>query len=276
MSKKITRIGKLPRGTIVHIVVEKSNRALCKKKQVGLIVDKTLTIENVTCKRCQTTPVFKKEMTKFKLLKLNAELEEKLKTEKEKEKPKAKESFYKKQQKTGAFKIIHEATKEVFFSRIDEDVIDIALKKLNAIKDKWTSKSDKIPKKYIPKCRAALALAYKNAEVPTPKDLREDEQQAKKGRSLKRRNDKKQKEVKQEKKGKSNAQKLLDFVVGEMIKGISLTNLTKKVVERFELSQKKGVGTIKKTIRRLRKKEIEMTIETRPNKNDDIYRIATD
>lgn len=292
---KVIRVGKSERGSVIHIVVDKNNRAFCEKKQVGLIVDKALTIEDVTCKRCMTTPVFKKELAsaitrreiyatdkkaKEEAAILKAAEEEEAK-DKEKAIEESKRCFYEKELRDGSFKLIHKATGKVFFSNIEKEVAPKALEHLNEIEARWMSKHDKIPKEYIPKCREAVALAYKEVDTPLPKAF-EDIDEKPKGRIIKRRDGKgkgkeegKKRKILRKIKTKSNAQKLLELVIEKMHGGISLKDLMQNVSEEFELSQKKGSGKTKKTIRRLRKKDITMTIETRPNKDDDIYTIET-
>lgn len=292
MGKKLTKIGKSAKGSIIHIVIDKNNRALCEKKQVGLVVDPALTAEDVTCKRCMATSVYKgllagikiskeiaKEQAANKADKEEADKEKAAKEEADRAKAEAieesKRCFYGKELRDGSFKLIHRATGKVFFSNIEEEVAPKALEHLNEIEARWMSKHDKIPKEYIPKCREAVALAYKEVDTPLPKAF-EDIDEKPRGRIIKRRDDKgkdKKRKILRKTKTKSNAQKLLELVIEKMHGGISLKDLMQNVSEEFELSQKKGSGKTKKTIRRLRKKDITMTIETRPNKDDDIYTI---
>lgn len=286
---KVIRVGKSKRGSVIHIVVEKNNRAFCEKKQVGLIVDKALTIEDVTCKSCMATPIFKKELASAIARKEIYATDKKAKEEaailkaaeedeakaKEKADEESKQCFYGKKLRDGSFKLVHKATGKIFFSNIGEEVAPKALEHLNEIETRWMSKHDKIPKEYIPKCREAVALAYKEVDTPLPKAFKDIDEKPK-GRVIKRREGKdKERKISRKVKTKSNAQKLLEFVIEKMHDGISLKGLMQNVAEEFELSQKKGAGKAKKAIRRLRKKDITMTIETRPNKDDDIYTIET-
>jgi hypothetical protein len=61
-----------------------------------------------------------------------------------------------------------------------------------------------------------------------------------------------------------------------MQEGIALNDLTTKIATEFKLTQKRSTGNIKKSIRKMRKKNIVITIKTRPDKVNDLYAIKED
>lgn len=292
------RLGMSARGKVVHIVIGRNNQALCEKKQIKLIVNPKLTLDDVTCKRCMQTGAFKEGMDNmiFKSTKISKPTpaptpEPELastpkepilgipKTQLEPE-PDSDDTFFSKQMKDDSFKIVHKPTNKVFFSQIEEEVIKKAITLLNELSITWASIHDKLPPKFISKCREAVALAYDQANVTLPITLKASKKEK---RAIKRR-DKKTKDKKAKDK-KSNvseatkgsrATKIFNFIFDEMQEEIALNDLATKIATEFKLTQKRGMGNIKKSIRRMRKKNIVIAIKTRPNKADDLYMIDED
>jgi hypothetical protein len=285
MAKKATRVGMSARGKVIHIIVGKNNQAICEKKQIKLIVNPKLTLNDVTCKRCRQTQTFKDGISNMSQ---PAPVPEPVSAFKEpslgipktqlKPEPDPDNAFLSKQMKDGSFKIIHKATNKTFFSQIEEEVIKKAMNLLNALPATWASTHDKLPSNFIFQCREAVELAYNQVNVTLPEALKIPKGQQNK-RAIKRRNKKtkdKKKNVAPKIVKKSRSTRIFHFIFAEMQEGIALNDLTTKIATEFKLTQKRSTGNIKKSIRKMRKKNIVITIKTRPDKVNDLYAIKED
>ena len=315
--------GKVIKGKVVHVIVGTETRefyALCEKGQTNVVIDKSLSPNDVTCAKCKQYKIFKdalvkeakEEEMKHGLLATEGTKQEKKKDKKEVQKVKnakdvakkvvpAKESIldFQKEKKTdGTFQIIHGPSGLHFFDKIEKEVVDRALGRLNRIELRWEVESGKPPKGFISQCRKALRIAYNQAGIEIPnvltkqndpvegikKEKKKTRKEEKTKKTIKRRDKKtgKEKKVKKEKedkkdkkeKKKTKRQIAYEFIQEQMVKGISISNLISLIVDKFDLTPKKANSKVKGNLRRFRKGDIEVMVRLTKNKSDDFYKIV--
>lgn len=217
MSDVFTGFGMVENGKVVHVVVY-GDRALCDKRQKGLLVNKKLKTSDVTCKKCQQYALYKELPAKPKVpdtAPIPPEEEQKdhgvptmpakakAKTttskkgattttttakEKRAEKKATKDDvviedegdFYAKETAKDRYKIYHRPTGKVFFDSIPEIVVMDTIINLNEIEERWANVDSPLPDGFITKCRSCLIAAYKTHKLTLPKSLNDKKQEKKK------------------------------------------------------------------------------------------------
>lgn len=180
---KLIGYGQSPKGMVIHAIVE-GNTALCDKRQVGLVVNKKATADNVTCAKCSKHSLVKSIATGKKDFGLMSGLPVAKAKPKPKPKPKptpakappkkvepkkVEDYDFVSQQKGSTFNIYHRPSKKAFFEGIPVKVIDIAVSKMNDMEIRWTDINHAVPKNFLSGCRTALREAYEEANLEPPR-----------------------------------------------------------------------------------------------------------
>lgn len=197
----------------------------------------------------------------------------------------------------GKYRVVHMPSNNAIMTGVEDEVVETVLKYLNNMKVKWESRSQPIPKEFLPACAAAIRAAYSNhgkkidIGVANSHSIRrrkkdvEDKTQEKQERTIRRRKKhpkKAKEEQRQIKRRKKNCfgfqrQSVLGIISELIAEGNRYGEIVKEVQKlRKDLSNSDIKSKLQGVIRNLVRKGYTVVIVKVKDPNLCLYHIAED